>query len=69
MNKTRTYQVQNMKCGGCVAAATAAVEKLPGVVSAEFDLEAKSGTITGDADPEAVIAALNAAGYPAGLAE
>lgn len=69
MSTTRTYKVQNMKCGGCVAAATSVVEKLPGVESAEIDLDSASGTITGDIAPEQIIAALTEAGYPASLSE
>lgn len=69
MTTTRRYQVQNMKCGGCTAAAQSAVEKLPGVERAEFDLESASGTITGDVAPEQVIAVLTEAGYPASLSE
>ena len=53
------YKVSGMKCGGCVAKATEALSKLPGYVSAEFDL--KSG--------KAVVNALTKAGYPADVEE
>jgi Cu+-exporting ATPase len=59
--------VQNMKCGGCTAAAEAAVAKLPGVESATFDLDHARGTISGAVDAQAVIDALTAAGYPASV--
>lgn len=64
---TLKLDVNNMKCGGCVAAAEAAVNKLPGVASASFDLDSASGTVSGDMEPQAVIDALTAAGYPASL--
>ena len=64
---TTTYSIQNMKCGGCVAAATSAVEKLPGVEAVHIELASASGTVTGDVDPQQVIDALAAEGYPASL--
>lgn len=67
MSSTLTFDVKNMKCGGCVAAAESAVSKLPGVESASFDLDSASGTITGEVDPQQVIDALTAEGYPATL--
>jgi copper chaperone len=67
MSKTQEFDVQNMKCGGCSAAAESAVSKLPGVESASFDHASNSGTVTGDVDPQQVIDALTAEGYPASL--
>lgn len=61
------YSVSGMKCGGCIAKATEAVSKLPGFVEARFDLAAKSAVVKGSVDPQAVIQALNGAGYPAEL--
>jgi copper chaperone CopZ len=59
------FSVNGMKCGGCVAKATEAVSKLPGYVSAEFDLKSGSAVVKGDVDPQAVVNALTRAGYPA----
>ena len=59
------YSVRGMKCGGCVAKATEAVSKLPGYVSAVFDLQAGSAVVKGNVDPQAVVAALTKVGYPA----
>jgi copper chaperone CopZ len=64
---TLLLNVENMKCGGCIAAAEAAVSKLPGVESARFDLETASGIVEGAADPQTVVDALTAAGYPSSL--
>lgn len=61
------YSVQGMKCGGCIAKATDAVSKLPGFVEVRFDLATKSAVIKGSVEPQAVIQALNGAGYPAKL--
>jgi copper chaperone CopZ len=69
MSTTTTYKISNMKCGGCVAAAQAAVEPLSGVEAVDVDLDSASGVVTGDVDPQQVIDALTAAGYPAALAD
>ena len=63
----RQYSVQNLKCGGCVAKATAALQALPGVSAVQVDLASKTARVDGDAAPEAVIGALQAVGYPAEL--
>lgn len=65
-NETR-YTVSGMKCGGCVAKATEAVSKLPGLVEARFDLASKSAVINGKVDPQAVIKALAGVGYAAAV--
>jgi copper chaperone CopZ len=67
MSKTQVFDVQNMKCGGCSAAAESAVTKLPSVESASFDHATDSGTVVGDVDPQQVINTLTAEGYPASL--
>lgn len=61
------YSVQGMKCGGCFAKATEALAKLPGYVSAEFDLKAGTAAVRGSVDPQVAINALSSAGYPASL--
>lgn len=64
VSETR-FSVKGMKCGGCVAKASEAVSKLPGLVEARFDLAAKSAVVKGSVDPQAVIQALAGAGYTA----
>ncbi|MGA9031640.1 MAG: heavy metal-associated domain-containing protein [Sulfuricaulis sp.] len=59
------YAVKGMKCGGCIAKATEALSKLPGYVSAEFDLKSGKAVVKGGADPQAVVNALTKIGYPA----
>lgn len=63
MSKTR-YYVQGMKCDGCIETANKALAEVDGFESAEFDLEAGTGAVQGDVDPQAVCQALTAAGYP-----
>jgi copper chaperone CopZ len=54
-----------MKCGGCIAKATEALSKLPGYVSAEFDLKSGTAVVKGSVNPQAVVNALTKVGYPA----
>ena len=63
------YKVSGMKCGGCIAKATEVVSKLPGYVSAEFDLKSGSAVVKGDVDTQAVVNALTKVGYPAEVNE
>ena len=65
----KRYKVSGMKCGGCIAKATEAVSKLPGYVSAEFDLKSGSAVVKGDVDAQAVVNALTKVGYPAEVNE
>ena len=63
------YSVRGMKCGGCIAKATEALSKLPGYVSAEFDLKRGSAVVKGGVEPQAVVNALTKLGYPAEVDE
>lgn len=63
------YKVSGMKCGGCIAKAAEALSKLPGYVSAEFDLKSGSAVVKGGVDPQAAVNALTQVGYPAQVAE
>ncbi len=63
------YSVRGMKCGGCIAKATEALSKLPGYVSADFDLKSGSAVVKGRVDTQAVVNALTKAGYPAEVAK
>lgn len=60
-----TLKVEDMSCGHCVAAIQGALEKVPGFTGMEAELETKSVTVTfqGEADQEAVLAAVREAGY------
>ncbi len=67
MSKQTVFDVNGMKCGGCVAKAQEALKAVPGLVDAKVDLADKSALVTGDMDPAAVIAALQKVGYPANV--
>ena len=64
-NVETRYKVSGMKCGGCIAKATEALSKLPGYISAEFDLKSGKAVVKGGVDPQAVVNALTKVGYPA----
>lgn len=69
---TTTFPVTGMTCAHCVASVTEEVGELPGVASVAVDLVvggASTVTVESDAplDPEAVRAAVDEAGYVAGL--
>ena len=59
--------VENMHCEHCAARVAAAAASVKGVKKAKVDLASASLQIIGakDIDPDAVISAVNAAGYPA----
>ena len=58
-------QVEGMMCGHCKAHVEKALLAVPGVESAEADLDAKTATVMGNADRTALIAAVKEAGYEA----
>ncbi len=59
------YNVTGMSCAACSARVEKAVSKLPGVESCSVSLLTNSMGVEGTADPAAVIAAVEAAGYGA----
>jgi len=65
MSTSTQFIVSNMKCQGCVDAATSAVKQVHGAESVSIDLEAGTAQVVGDIDPQAVCQALSEAGYPA----
>jgi copper chaperone len=69
---TTTFPVTGMTCAHCVASVTEEVGELPGVSSVAVDLVVGGdSTVTvesdGPLDPEAVRAAVDEAGYVAGI--
>jgi copper ion binding protein len=61
---TRTYSVDGMSCGHCVAAVTSEVTKVSGVAGVDVDLAAKTVTVTGEPiDDAAIRDAIDEAGY------
>ena len=57
------YTVEGMHCSHCESEVTGAVEAVPGVESAEASASRKTLIIKGDADEEAIRAAVEKAGY------
>jgi copper chaperone CopZ len=57
--------VQGLKCGGCVAKATAALQALPGYRDSTFDLKTGTAVVRGTLAPEDAARAVASAGYPA----
>lgn len=57
--------IDGMSCAGCVRAVETALHETPGVVHADVNFADQSASITGDADPVALIDAVNKAGYDA----
>lgn len=61
------YTVTGMSCAACSAHVEKAVSKVPGVSSVSVSLLTNSMGVEGDVSPDAIIEAVTAAGYGAGL--
>ena len=59
------YQVTGMSCAACSARVEKAVSKVSGVTSCSVSLLTNSMGVEGTAAPQAIIAAVEAAGYGA----
>lgn len=55
--------VDGMACDGCETAVVEALSDVPGVEDATADHEQGIATVTGDAEIEALVAAIDEAGY------
>lgn len=60
-----TLTVTGMSCEHCEESVTEALEGVPGVESATADRDAERATVEGDADIDALVAAVESAGYEA----
>lgn len=60
--------ISGMTCGGCASTVTRILSRVPGVTDAKVELESGRATVTGNARPQELIAAVEAAGYGAKLA-
>ncbi|WP_136690043.1 CopZ family metallochaperone [Halorhabdus amylolytica] len=60
-----TITVTGMSCEHCEQTVTEALEDVAGVTSVSVDREAQQATVEGDADPDALVAAVEDAGYEA----
>jgi len=61
----QTITVEGMTCGHCEGTVEDAVESVSGVLSASADREQDSVSVEGEADQDALIAAVEDAGYDA----
>jgi copper chaperone len=61
--ETTTYAVPGVSCAHCTAAITAEVERVDRVEGVDVDLATKTVTVRGGASREAVVAAIDEAGY------
>ncbi len=66
---TREIAVEGMTCASCVARVERALARVPGVQSASVNLATEKASVFGSADPADLIAAVEAAGYGAHLAQ
>ncbi len=57
--------VEGMTCASCVARVERALTRVPGVQSASVNLATERASVTGTADPKALLSAVEAAGYTA----
>ncbi len=67
-HQTVTLNVQNMTCAACKITVKKALEKVPGVASAQVDFERKTATVQFDSEkvtPATLTKATTDAGFPA----
>lgn len=62
---SRTLTVEGMTCGHCEQTVEEALEDVAGVTDATADRETEQVTVEGDADPDAMVATVEDAGYEA----
>lgn len=60
---TKTYSVPGISCGHCKAAIEGEVSEVAGVDTVIVDVDGKLVTVEGSASDEAIIAAIDEAGY------
>ena len=65
MEELKQYNVTGMSCAACSARVEKAVGQVPGVTSCSVSLLTNSMGVEGTASPEAVIKAVQDAGYGA----
>jgi len=62
---TRMLLIEGMSCASCVSRVEKALQQVPGVSQARVNLGERSALVLGDADPQQLVAAVDAAGYGA----
>ncbi len=61
----QTITVEGMSCEHCEQTVEDALEGVDGVESVDVDRESERATVEGDADPQALVSAVDEAGYDA----
>ncbi|WP_196251760.1 heavy-metal-associated domain-containing protein, partial [Burkholderia glumae] len=66
-HQTTELRIEGMTCGGCARRVERTLAQIPGVATAQVDLEAKTASVTclPDVDAKTLAEAVTAAGYPA----
>ncbi len=62
---TTTLTVEGMSCEHCEQSVAEALRDIEGVTAVSVDREGESATVDGDADEDALVAAVEDAGYTA----
>ncbi|AFO55847.1 MULTISPECIES: heavy-metal-associated domain-containing protein [unclassified Natrinema] len=62
---SQTLTVEGMSCEHCEQTVADALEGVDGVESVAVDRETEQATVEGDADPQALVSAVDEAGYDA----
>ena len=65
----KVLQVSGMTCQGCVDAVARVLSRVPGAQGVAVDLAAGRAVVHGEAQPDALLAAVRKAGYGAELAQ
>ncbi len=60
-----TLTISGMSCGHCVKAVEKALSSVPGTQNVQVNLEAGRATVEGNADVQALVAAVKEEGYQA----
>ncbi|MFP5252192.1 MAG: heavy-metal-associated domain-containing protein [Actinomycetes bacterium] len=60
---SKVYNVPSISCGHCKSAIEGEVSQVDGVDSVVVDIEGRTVTVEGTASDEAVVAAIDEAGY------
>jgi copper chaperone len=66
---TKIFEVTGMTCGHCKKAVETAIQSTPGVQEMRVELESGKATVTGHFSDEAIVMAIEDAGYTAELAK
>ena len=65
--ETKRLSIAGMHCAGCVGTVERALKSVPGVEAASVNLAERVALVTGDASPQALVAAVKESGYDAAV--